>query len=118
MVVKHFKLADGASFIARFVKVLVDAILHKEVLEIARQNNYIIVHLGWLLTQLAFNGAQSFLVKVVQTEQIKSLQLYHVISHCHHREFGLSVQTTSNLHKDFSLQLFGLSWQNKEKVNG
>jgi len=50
MMVKHLKLADGAAFIAWFVKVLMDAVPHEKVLEIARQNNYIIVHLHLLLT--------------------------------------------------------------------
>jgi hypothetical protein len=68
MMVKDLKLADGAAFIAWFVKVLMDAVPHKKVLEIARQNNYIIVHLHLLLTKSALDRANCFLVKVVQTE--------------------------------------------------
>ncbi len=68
MMIKHLKLADGTAFIAWLVKVLVDTVPHEKVLEIARQNNYIIVHLHLLLTKSTLNRANCFLVEVVQTE--------------------------------------------------
>jgi hypothetical protein len=68
MMIKHFKLADGTSFIAGFVKILMNAVFHKEMLEITRQHDYIIVHLDWLLTQFTLNGTYCFLIKVVQTK--------------------------------------------------
>ena len=68
MVVEHFELADGATLISWFVKILMDTVLHKEVLEITWQNHYITVHFDWLLAQLALDRAQGFLIKVVQTK--------------------------------------------------
>ena len=67
VMVEDLELAYWTAIVLRLVKVLMDAMLHEEVLEVTWKHHDFVVHLGRSLAQLAFQRAQRLLVKYVQT---------------------------------------------------
>ena len=106
MVVEHLEAAHWAHLIRG--EPVLDTLLVEEVLEVAREDHYVIFHARDLAAYLAYCLPVVLLIKLVQCQQVEPLQLQHVVSVFHHGELGIRVEPSSELHEDASLQAHGV----------
>ena len=105
VVVEHLEATHWAYLIRG--EPALDTCLVEEVLEVARENHYVIFHPRYLAAYLTYCLPMVLLIELVQRQQVEPLQLQHVVSVFHHREFGIRVEPSSELHEDASLQAHG-----------
>ena len=58
------------------------------------------------------------LVKLIQREQIKPLQLHHVVPELHHGKFCIGVESTTEFHEDAFLETHRSVGYDYEKEDG
>ena len=102
VVVEHLEAAHWAHIIGG--EPVLDTILVEEMLKIAREDHYVILHARDLGAFLAYCLPMVLLIELVQCQQVKALQLQHVVSVFHHGKLGIRVEPSSELHEDASLQ--------------
>ena len=102
VVVEHLEAAHWAHIIGG--EPVLDTVLVEEVLEVAREDYYLIFHARDLAAFLAYCFPMVLLIELVQCQQVKPLQLQHVVSVFHHGKLGIRVEPSTELHEDASLQ--------------
>lgn len=113
MMIEHLEAANRASVFLR--EPLLDALLHKEVAEIARKNDNLVAHLSYLLAYVTPGLATVLLIELVQIKQVEPLKLQDVVSVLEHREFGIGIEPSTDLHEEGSLDAHRLIGDHDEK---
>ena len=99
--IKDLESAYRTHFLVR--EPFLDASLHKEVLEVARQNHYLIFHFGDLIAKFALCATLIFLIEFVQLVEAEPLQLEDIVPILKYGEFGVGIKTSTKAHKDPAL---------------
>lgn len=101
MIVEYLEAANGTFL--RLGEPFLDALLHEEVLEVARQHDDVLVHLSHFVAQPALRVVLALLIEFVQLIQAVSLELQYVVLVSKHGELGVFVEASTKLHEDLSL---------------
>ena len=112
MLVENFKFADGADVTAR--EPSLNAIFHKEVLKVAGEDHYVILHLSFIFAKPAYAIILDLPVKIVNLNQTEPLQLQHIVSILKHGKLRIGVEPPTKLHKYPSKVTDGPLWYHNE----